>query len=52
LERQKLFKIAALKAKQDGDVQLAKDYLKSAKGFDPLIEASKCGLPVDLSSVR
>lgn len=51
LERQKLFKVSALKAKQGGNLEVAKEYLKTAKGFDPLIEASKCGLPVDLSSV-
>lgn len=51
LERQKLFKVAALKAKQSGDMEMAKEYLKVAKGFESMIEASKCGLPVDLTSV-
>lgn len=52
LERQKLFKIAALKAKQNGNLTGAKEYLRTAKGFDSMIEACKCGLPVDLTSVN
>lgn len=52
LERQKLFKIAALKAKQNGNLIAAKEYLRTAKGFDSMVDACKCGLPVDMSSVR
>lgn len=49
--RQRELKQAALNAKQDGDMDLARDYLKQAKGIQPLIEASKAGLPVDMSSI-
>lgn len=50
-QRQQEFKSAALKAKKDGDLDLARDYLRQAKGLDPLIEASKSGLPVDMNSI-
>lgn len=51
VERQKLFKEAALEAKNRGDIQQALDYLKQAKGFEPLIEATKAGLPIDATSI-
>ncbi len=51
-ERQLQFKKAALKAKQNGDTELAKKYLRMAKGFDQMIEASQSGLPVDMAQVR
>ena len=50
-QRQQEFKLAALKAKKEGDLELARDYLRQAKGLDPLIEASKSGLPVDMNSI-
>ena len=50
-KRQQEFKLAALKAKKEGDLELARDYLRQAKGLDPLIEASKSGLPVDMNSI-
>lgn len=49
--RQRELKQAALNAKQDGDMDLARDYLKQAIGIQPLIEASKAGLPVDMNSI-
>ncbi|GFQ75638.1 coiled-coil and C2 domain-containing protein 1-like [Trichonephila clavata] len=51
LERQKLFRQAALAAKQNGDIQQAKEYLRMSKGFDSMIEAVKCGLPIDTSTI-
>ncbi|XP_067001233.2 coiled-coil and C2 domain-containing protein 1-like isoform X2 [Anabrus simplex] len=51
IARQREFKEAALKAKQNGELNQAKEYLRLAKGFDPLIEASHSGLPVDMTSV-
>ncbi|KAK0425709.1 hypothetical protein QR680_009332 [Steinernema hermaphroditum] len=48
LTRQKQFKDAAILAKKRGDVITAKKYLLSAKGFEPMIEASHNGLPVDI----
>ena len=50
-QRQTQFKQAALKAKQKGDIALAKKYLQQARGFAPMIEACHSGLPVDLSNV-
>ncbi|KAI0228023.1 Coiled-coil and C2 domain-containing protein 1-like [Lamellibrachia satsuma] len=50
-ERQMQFKQAALKAKQNGEVELAKKYLRQSKGFDQMIDAADSGLPVDMSQV-
>ncbi|XP_076249320.1 lethal (2) giant discs 1 isoform X2 [Calliopsis andreniformis] len=50
-QRQHELKQAALDAKKDGDIELARTYLRQAKGIDPLIEASKAGLPVDMNSI-
>ncbi|XP_018347264.1 PREDICTED: coiled-coil and C2 domain-containing protein 1-like isoform X2 [Trachymyrmex septentrionalis] len=49
--RQRELKQAALNAKKDGDMDLARDYLRQAKGIQPLVEASKAGLPVDMTSI-
>ncbi|XP_011636314.1 coiled-coil and C2 domain-containing protein 1-like [Pogonomyrmex barbatus] len=49
--RQRELKQAALNAKKDGNMNLALEYLKQAKGIQPLIEASKAGLPVDMTSI-
>ncbi|XP_018308605.1 coiled-coil and C2 domain-containing protein 1-like isoform X3 [Mycetomoellerius zeteki] len=49
--RQRELKQVALNAKKDGDMDLARDYLRQAKGIQPLIEASKAGLPVDMTSI-
>ncbi|XP_008193260.1 coiled-coil and C2 domain-containing protein 1-like isoform X1 [Tribolium castaneum] len=51
LAKQKQFKEAALAAKRKGEIDQAKEYLRTAKGFDPLIDAASCGLPVDLSTL-
>lgn len=50
-QRQRELKMAALKAKKDGDLELARDYLRQAKGIDPLLTASLSGLPVDMNSI-
>ncbi|KAF7383018.1 hypothetical protein HZH68_014867 [Vespula germanica] len=50
-QRQYELKEAALKAKNDGDLDLARDYLRQAKGIQPLIQASIAGLPVDMNSI-
>ncbi|XP_076665307.1 lethal (2) giant discs 1 isoform X3 [Andrena cerasifolii] len=50
-QRQHELKQAALNAKKDGDLELARTYLRQAKGIDPLIEASMSGLPVDMNSI-
>jgi coiled-coil and C2 domain-containing protein 1 len=51
LERQSLFKQAALEAKKSNEIELAKEYLRMSKGIDPLISANKCGVPVDMDTV-
>lgn len=51
LSKQKEFKVAALQAKQKGELAQAKEYLRTAKGFDKLIDAASCGLPVDMDSL-
>ncbi|GFS55430.1 coiled-coil and C2 domain-containing protein 1-like [Trichonephila inaurata madagascariensis] len=51
LLRQKLFRQAALKAKKNANITQAKEYLSISKGFDSVIEATKCGLPVDIKTV-
>ena len=50
-KRQAMFKSAALEAKRAGQIEQAKEYLRSSKGFDKLIEASKGGLPVDITTL-
>jgi len=51
LERQNLFKQAALEAKRSGQIDLAKEYLRSSKQIDPLLNANKCGVPVDMDTL-
>ncbi|XP_078052129.1 lethal (2) giant discs 1 isoform X2 [Augochlora pura] len=50
-QRQRELKQAALDAKKEGDLELARNYLRQAKGIDPLIEASIAGLPVDMNTI-
>ena len=40
------FKQAALDAKNAGDIEKAKEYVRSMKGLEPMIEASQNGYPV------
>ncbi|XP_037094752.1 coiled-coil and C2 domain-containing protein 1-like isoform X2 [Pollicipes pollicipes] len=49
--RRRLFMQAALQAKKAGDMATAKEYLRSAKGFEPLLEATESGLPVNMDSL-
>ncbi|XP_060710894.1 coiled-coil and C2 domain-containing protein 1A [Hemiscyllium ocellatum] len=49
--RKKQFMKAALRTKQKNDMEGAKLYLRQAKGLDPMIEAAKGGLPVDITKV-
>jgi len=50
-KRQKLFKEAALQAKQQGQLDMAREYLKQALSINKLIEVSKAGLPVDMTTL-
>ncbi|XP_063794951.1 coiled-coil and C2 domain-containing protein 1B isoform X2 [Pseudophryne corroboree] len=49
--RQREYKMAALRAKQCGDVEKAKEYMKISKKFSSVLEAMENGQPVDLSQI-
>ncbi|KAJ8406382.1 hypothetical protein AAFF_G00306130 [Aldrovandia affinis] len=51
LGRQREYKLAALKAKQEGDLQGAKLFMKTSKKFEAVIEALESGQPIDLSNM-
>lgn len=51
LERQKEYKMAALRAKKQGDLDQARLYFKTSKRFDAVIEALEKGQAVDLSGL-
>lgn len=50
-ERMNEYRNAALKAKKNNDLELAKKYIRIAKGFEPMIAAAESGLPVDMSQI-
>lgn len=49
--RRKQLMAAALRSKQHKDIEGAKMYLRQAKGLDQMLEASRGGLPVDITKV-
>ncbi|NWI20447.1 C2D1B protein, partial [Crypturellus soui] len=51
LMRQKEYKVAALKAKQLGDLEKAKEYMKTGKKFNVVLEALDSGQPIDLQNL-
>ncbi|NXD10439.1 C2D1B protein, partial [Nothocercus nigrocapillus] len=51
LMRQKEYKVAALKAKQRGDLEKAKEYMKTGKKFNVVLEALDSGQPIDLQNL-
>ncbi|XP_023802570.1 coiled-coil and C2 domain-containing protein 1B-like, partial [Cyanistes caeruleus] len=51
LKRQKEYKLAALKAKQQGDLEKAKEYMKTGKKFNVVLEALDSGQPIDLQNM-
>jgi len=51
LKRQQMFKQAALAAKQQGQTDTAREYLRQALSFNKLIEVSKGGIPVDMATL-
>uniref|UniRef100_A0A8D3C484 Coiled-coil and C2 domain-containing protein 1B n=1 Tax=Scophthalmus maximus TaxID=52904 RepID=A0A8D3C484_SCOMX len=51
LERQREYKMAALRAKKQGDVEQAKLHFKESKRFDAVIESLEKGQAVDLSGL-
>nr|KAG5709536.1 hypothetical protein BaRGS_001586 [Batillaria attramentaria] len=44
-------KTAALQAKKNKDLELAKQHIRMMKGIEPMVEALEAGLPVDLAQV-
>lgn len=50
-ERMTEYRNAAIQAKKENNMELAKAYLRQAKGFEPMLEAAEGGLPVDLTKV-
>ncbi|XP_074953719.1 coiled-coil and C2 domain-containing protein 1B [Phalacrocorax aristotelis] len=51
LRRQKEYKLAALKAKQQGDLEKAKEYMKAGKKFNVILEALDSGQLIDLENM-
>jgi len=51
MKRQTMFKQAALAAKQQGQTDTAREYLRQALSFNKLIEVSKGGIPVDMGTL-
>ncbi|XP_009976359.1 PREDICTED: coiled-coil and C2 domain-containing protein 1B [Tauraco erythrolophus] len=51
LMRQKEYKLAALKAKQQGDLEKAKEYMRAGKKFNVVLEALDSGQPIDLQNM-
>ena len=51
LQRQRLFKEAAVESNKKDERSQALDYLRKAKGFDTLIDAVQNGLPIDVSHI-
>eukprot|EP00079_Xenopus_tropicalis_P024429 XP_012817062.1 PREDICTED: coiled-coil and C2 domain-containing protein 1B [Xenopus tropicalis] len=51
LQRQREYKLAALKSKQTGNIEKAKEYMRISKKFSVVLEALESGQPVDLSNM-
>ncbi|NWI32846.1 C2D1B protein, partial [Sula dactylatra] len=51
LKRQKEYKLAALKAKHQGDLEKAKEFMKAGKKFNVILEALDSGQPIDLQNM-
>ncbi|XP_048354227.1 coiled-coil and C2 domain-containing protein 1B isoform X2 [Sphaerodactylus townsendi] len=49
--REKEYKLAALKAKQEGDLEKAKEYMRTGKKFSMVLEALDSGQPIDLKDM-
>ncbi|XP_018109208.1 coiled-coil and C2 domain-containing protein 1A isoform X2 [Xenopus laevis] len=49
--RKKQLLAAALRSKQQRDLEGAKNFLRQSKGLEPMIEAARGGLPVDITKV-
>ncbi|XP_060087794.1 coiled-coil and C2 domain-containing protein 1B [Heteronotia binoei] len=51
MTREKEYKLAALKAKQEGDLEKAKEYMRTGKKFSMVLKALDSGYPVDLKDM-
>lgn len=51
LGRQKEFRLAAVEAKKAGEMEQAKEYLRISKGLENMLEAARCGFPVEMATV-
>ncbi|XP_066479241.1 coiled-coil and C2 domain-containing protein 1B isoform X2 [Tiliqua scincoides] len=51
VRREKEYKLAALKAKQRGDLEKAKEYMRIGKKFSMVLEALDSGQPIDLRNM-
>uniref|UniRef100_A0A914I820 C2 domain-containing protein n=1 Tax=Globodera rostochiensis TaxID=31243 RepID=A0A914I820_GLORO len=51
LTRQLLLKKEAIAAKQNGDLNAAKEFLSLALRMDQMVEAAKCGVPIDVQQL-
>lgn len=51
VQRQREFKEAALEAKKAGEIDQAREYLKTFKGIESLLNVARGGLPIDVSTV-
>ncbi|KAJ7317392.1 hypothetical protein JRQ81_003554 [Phrynocephalus forsythii] len=49
--KQRVYKLAALRAKQEGNIEMATKYYRVAKMFDPILISASKGEEVDLSSL-
>lgn len=49
--REKEYKLAALKAKQEGDLEKAKEYMRTGKKFSMVLEALDSGHPIDFKDM-
>ncbi|KAF8570628.1 hypothetical protein P879_00305 [Paragonimus westermani] len=49
--RQTELRTAALKAKETGNLDLAKTHLRAAHSIDPMIQSIEAGIPIDLSQL-
>nr|XP_029719583.1 LOW QUALITY PROTEIN: coiled-coil and C2 domain-containing protein 1-like [Aedes albopictus] len=51
MERQKEFRQAAVEAKNAGELEEAKEYLRVFKGLEKLIDTARGGIPIDMSTI-
>lgn len=50
-ERHRVFRQAAIRAKQEGNLDQAKEYLRQYKQIENMLDAARGGMPVDLNTL-